>query len=142
MPPEPEMPETAAATGSATDVVDQLTGHIATLLAQGQSQEKVAKILVDQGWEDETARKFVQSVGAALEDYRNSPEGRQALSSKYIRHMGFGALWFIGGGLFTAVTYGAASSGGGTYVVAYGAIIAGAIEFCWGLFGYLKNRPQ
>jgi hypothetical protein len=142
MPPESEMPETAAATGSATDVVDQLAGHVATLLAQGQSQEKVAKILVEQGWEDETARKFVQSVAAALEDYRNSPEGRQALASKYLKHIGFGALWFIGGGLFTAVTYGSAASGGGTYVVAYGAIIAGVIEFCWGLFGYLKHRPQ
>ncbi|MBI5479428.1 MAG: hypothetical protein HY906_11255 [Deltaproteobacteria bacterium] len=136
------MSESAATTGSPTDVVDQLAGHIATLLAQGQSQEKVARILVEQGWEDETARKFVQGVAAALEDYRSSPAGRQALASKYLKHVGFGALWFIGGGLFTAITYGSASSGGGTYVVAYGAIIAGAIEFFWGLFGYLKHRPQ
>jgi hypothetical protein len=136
------MSETAAATSHANDVVDQLAGHIATLLTQGQSQDKVAGILVEQGWEEETARKFVQSVNAALEDYRSSPEGRQALASKYLKHVGFGALWFIGGGLFTAITYGSASSGGGTYVVAYGAIIAGAIEFFWGLFGYLKHRPQ
>ena len=136
------MSETAATSDRANDVVEQLSGHVATLLAQGQSQEKVAGILVEQGWEEETARTFVQSVGAALDDYRNSPEGRQALASKYLKHIGFGALWFIGGGLFTAITYGAASSGGGTYVVAYGAIIAGAIEFCWGLFGYLKHRPQ
>ena len=136
------MSETVATTDRANDVVEQLASHVATLLAQGQSQEQVAKILVDQGGEDETARSFVQSVGAALEDYRSSPEGRQAVASKYLKHMGFGALWFIGGGLFTAITYGAASSGGGTYFVAYGAIIAGAIEFFWGLFGYLKNRPQ
>jgi hypothetical protein len=136
------MSETVATTDRANDPVEQLAGHIATLLSQGQSQEKVAGILIEQGWEEETARTFVQSVNAALDDYRNSPEGRQALSSKYLKHMGFGALWFIGGGLFTAITYGAASSGGGTYVVAYGAIIAGAIEFFWGLFGYLKHRPQ
>jgi hypothetical protein len=136
------MSETAATTDRANDPVEQLAGHIATLLSQGQSQEKVAGILIEQGWEEETARTFVQSVNAALDDYRNSPEGRQALSSKYLKHMGFGALWFIGGGLFTAITFGAASSGGGTYVVAYGAIAAGAIEFFWGLFGYLKHRPQ
>jgi hypothetical protein len=136
------MSETAATAHPATDVVDQLAGHIATLLSQGQSQEKVAGILVEQGWEEETARRFVQSVNAALEDYRSSPEGRRTLASKYLKHMGFGALWFIGGGLFTAITYGSASSGGGTYFVAYGAIIAGAIEFLWGLFGYLKNRPE
>ena len=136
------MSDTAATTDSTQDAVDQLAGHVATLLAQGQSQEKVAGILVGQGWDEETARQFVQGVGAALDDYRNSPEGRRLVASKYLKHMGFGALWFIGGGLFTAVTYGAASSGGGTYVVAYGAIIVGAIEFFWGLFGYLKNRPQ
>jgi len=136
------MSETAATTDSTQDAVDQLAGHVATLLAQGQSQEKVARILTEQGWDEETARQFVQGVAAALDDYRNSPEGRQALASKYLKHVGFGALWLIGGSLFTAITYSAASSGGGTYVVAYGAIIVGAVEFFWGLFGYLKHRPQ
>lgn len=47
----------------------------------------------------------------------------------------FGALWCIGGIVVTAVTYQAASSsGGGTYFVAYGAIIFGAIQFFKGLF--------
>ena len=48
----------------------------------------------------------------------------------------FGALWCIGGILVTAITYSAAasSSGGGSYFVAYGAIIFGAIQFFKGLF--------
>jgi hypothetical protein len=39
------------------------------------------------------------------------------------------------------MTYGAASSGegGGTYVVAWGAIIFGALEFFAGLFGLMGD---
>jgi hypothetical protein len=44
-----------------------------------------------------------------------------------------GGLWFLGGIIVTVVTYSAASSGGGTYVVAYGAIIFGAVQFVRGL---------
>jgi hypothetical protein len=49
----------------------------------------------------------------------------------------FGALWCIGGIVITAVTFGAAS-GGGTYVVAWGAIIFGAIQFFRGLAGTVE----
>ncbi len=45
-----------------------------------------------------------------------------------------GALWCVGGLIVTVVTYGAASGpGGGTYVVAWGAILFGGIQFCRGL---------
>ena len=46
------------------------------------------------------------------------------------RDMVIGGIWCVGGILVTALTYGAASSnpGGGRYVIAYGAIIFGAIQ--------------
>lgn len=48
-----------------------------------------------------------------------------------------GAIWCIGGILVTFVTYAAAanSPGGGTYIVAWGAIIFGARRFFQGLNG-------
>lgn len=49
------------------------------------------------------------------------------------RDMLFGALWFFGGVIVTVATLSAAS-GGGTYVVAWGAIIFGAVQFFRGLF--------
>ena len=49
----------------------------------------------------------------------------------------YGALWFIGGVAVTAVTY-AAATGGGTYVVTYGAILYGVIQFCVGLYRKFK----
>jgi hypothetical protein len=44
-----------------------------------------------------------------------------------------GGLWFLGGISVTVLTYSAASNGGGTYFVAYGAIIFGAVQFIRGL---------
>ncbi len=44
----------------------------------------------------------------------------------------WGAIWCIGGTIVTVVTYSIAS-GGGTYIVAWGAIIFGAIQLIMGL---------
>ncbi len=44
----------------------------------------------------------------------------------------YGALWCLGGLVVTVVSYGAAS-GGGTYVVAWGAVLIGAFQFLRGL---------
>lgn len=57
--------------------------------------------------------------------------------SKAGRDMLFGALWFVGGLIVTLATYSSASEGGGRYVVAYGAIIAGAFQF---VRGWMNNR--
>ena len=48
----------------------------------------------------------------------------------------FGALWCVGGIVVTAVTYSSAvsSPGGGHYIIAWGAIVFGAVQFFKGLF--------
>ncbi len=53
--------------------------------------------------------------------------------------MTYGALWFIGGLVVTVATY-AAAIGGGTYVIAYGAIIYGIVQFIRGALEYNKTR--
>jgi len=55
------------------------------------------------------------------------------------KNMLYGALWFIGGLVVTGATY-AAASGGGTYVVAFGAVIYGAGQFIRGVLEYNKSR--
>jgi|GEM_PF-2186868 len=57
------------------------------------------------------------------------------------KNMLVGGLWLIGGLLVTALTY-SASSGGGTYVVTYGAIIIGAVQFIGGLFQYVSYQSK
>jgi len=47
----------------------------------------------------------------------------------------FGALWCFGGIAVTAMTYKAsANAGGGRFVLAWGAILFGGIQFFRGLF--------
>jgi hypothetical protein len=55
-----------------------------------------------------------------------------ALRARAKRNMVVGGLWCLGGTLVTAVTY-AAAQGGGTYTVAWGAIVFGGIQFLRGL---------
>ncbi len=45
-----------------------------------------------------------------------------------------GALWCIGGIVFTAATYSAVKDTGGTYYIAWGAIAFGGYQFLKGLF--------
>jgi hypothetical protein len=49
------------------------------------------------------------------------------------KNMIYGGLWAVGGTVVTVWTYASASDGGGHYVVAWGAIIFGAIQFFRGL---------
>ena len=48
-----------------------------------------------------------------------------------------GALWCLGGLLVTGITYtmAANSPAGGTYIIAWGAIVFGAVRFFQGFFG-------
>jgi len=56
------------------------------------------------------------------------------------RNMGIGALFLIGGSAVTYLTYEAAafSPGGGTYFVAWGAILIGAIRFIAALIQFCQ----
>ncbi|HEU5056947.1 MAG TPA: hypothetical protein VFU21_10505, partial [Kofleriaceae bacterium] len=51
-----------------------------------------------------------------------------------------GAVWLAAGSAATAITYQmAVEAGGGSYVVAYGAIVFGAIDIVWGLAEYFET---
>lgn len=54
-------------------------------------------------------------------------------------NMLFGALWCIGGIVFTAVSYDMVQESVGTYFIAFGAIIYGGWQFLKGLFQVLNN---
>jgi hypothetical protein len=61
------------------------------------------------------------------------PEKTKALGRK---NMISGALWCIGGIIVTVATLNAASNGG-TYIIAWGAILFGAVQFIQGLYQLL-----
>jgi hypothetical protein len=92
-------------------------------MKKGQSSRTIEAMLVEKGLDQPSAAAVV----ANLTKIRS-----EAFHAAGKKNMLYGALWCIGGAVVTAVTYGAAS-GGGHDVVAWGAIVFGAIQFFRGL---------
>jgi len=135
--------EPGALTSEEQNAVDRLAQYVAQNLAEGKDKGGITKELVKLGWAKETAAQFVDKVEEELkmraEEFKATPEGRQVMAAKYKRHMLYGILWAAGGTAVTIATYEAASEGG-WFIVAWGAIIFGIIDFFRGLFGWLKYR--
>jgi hypothetical protein len=90
----------------------------------GVAPSRIKQTLKDRGLDAEAAATVV----GKLEQTKAN-----ALKRAGKRNMFFGAMWCIGGIAVTAITYEAASQGGGTYVIAWGAIVFGGIQFLHGL---------
>ena len=106
------------------EVVNQIYDYAANLLInENYTSYEAKQALIDQGLDEETAaiviRKLEEDIGAVKQKNAN-------------KDMLYGALWCIGGIIVTVASYSAAS-GGGTYIVTWGAILFGAIQFFKGL---------
>jgi hypothetical protein len=104
--------------------VEAIYAFAAEQMRNGASPEQIQATLVEKGLPQEAAEAVVSNLGRAMSDAK-SKAGKN--------NMLYGALWCIGGIVVTAVTYSSASEGGGHYVVAWGAIIFGAIQFFRGV---------
>jgi hypothetical protein len=122
--------------------MDDLTAAIASDLAKGVPPRTVSKEMVQNGWEQADADRFIEQVQSAMYNQRQSPDGqaivREARRARNQRNMLVGGLWCAGGAIVTFLTY-ALASGGGTYVVAWGAIAFGALQFLSGLYGSVRD---
>ena len=75
---------------------------------------------------------------ARVVDRAPIPSTGAARRSAGVNNMTVGLLWCVGGSLVTGVTYNmAVSSGGGSYVIAWGAIVFGGLQFLKGLAQWL-----
>lgn len=107
------------------EIVNQIYGFTADMLYnQKKSVEETKAALIENGLRAEDADVVIANL---QNQYKQ--EKREAGN----KNMLYGALWCVGGLLVTILTYSAASDGG-TYVVAWGAVIFGAIQFLKGLF--------
>ncbi len=93
------------------------------IINQRRPSEEVADMLVQKGLDRTTAYSIEQSMNTQNDD------GKKERARK---DMIYGGLWFFGGIIVTLVTYSSAS-GGGSYVVAWGAILFGGIQFFRGV---------
>lgn len=115
-------------TQPATDqeaVVRAVYQHAADMMRQGKNRHKIIESLTQKGLDQESANVVVTNLENVRKQHAKSGAGRD---------MAIGALICAVGVVITIVTYSAASAGGGRYVVAYGAIVVGAIQFLRGLF--------
>src|SRR5262249_10479701 len=106
--------------------IQAIYNHAAELLMQGMPPAEVEQKLVEQGLDADSAAVVVAKLQEARAD---------VIRGAGKKNMIFGALWCIGG---TGVTVGsylsaAGGSGGGSYVIAWGAIVFGAIQFFRGV---------
>jgi hypothetical protein len=99
---------------------------------EGKTPDETIEYLINEGFKHEVAANIVNN---ALNKTTFKKVNDLDDESNGIKDMLFGALWFVGGSAVTILTYSNAS-GGGRYVVAYGAIIFGAFQFFRGLYDY------
>jgi hypothetical protein len=110
---------------SEEEIVQAVYSFAATQMQSGASNQQIVAMLIDKGLGPDAAATVVKNLGRMR---------TAAVAAAGKKNMAYGALWCIGGIVVTAATYGAAASaGGGTYVVAWGAIVFGAIQFIRGL---------
>jgi hypothetical protein len=117
-PPEPEpKPE---------QVVQPAYGFAAEQMRHGVAPSQVQKILIERELDAGSAANVVADL-----ERSHAEASRQAGQ----RNMLIGALWCFGGIALTTMTYqAAAGAGGGRFVVAWGAILFGGIQFLRGFF--------
>jgi hypothetical protein len=105
---------------TAQEMVDALHNYAAEQLAIGVETAKIEKMLTEQGLTAKDAETLVNTLKQAR---------MQAAIQEGRRNMFFGALWCLGGIAVTSLTLQAAkNAGGGTYVIASGAILFGGIQ--------------
>jgi hypothetical protein len=104
--------------------------YAAMELASNKSHREVEKLLVGRGASPETARTVVTDAQYAVKKLRRE---------KYKKRMTRGFLWTVVGIIITCGSYALVADQGGRYVIFYGAIIVGLIDFVVGLIGWLVN---
>ncbi len=108
----------------------------AEMLEIGKSRREIEDALMGRGIDRATASSVVTEVLDS--EWQAEGGGEGLLGEVGVRHMMIGALMF---GFGVAATFGAAyfAEFTGFYVVTYGAIGAGAIDFVYGLFRFFES---
>jgi hypothetical protein len=109
---------------AAQQFIREVYQRAAKLANEGKSKDKIQTELNAMGLNQETASMVIEKVFRLRKKAHREAGTRNAL---------VGAAFCIGGIAVTALTYQMASGGGGTFIVAWGAILFGGIQFIKGL---------
>lgn len=109
---------------SEEQIVRAVYAFAAEQMKNGAPPQQIQSALVQKGLDQESAATVVSNLTRLRSE---------AIREAGKKNMLYGALWCIGGIVVTAVTYSAAAPGD-IYVVAWGAIVFGAIQFFRGVW--------
>jgi hypothetical protein len=125
-----DSPTPAITSADADAAARAAMGDIARRLAGGANPDHIVASMVEQGYTRDEAAGIVGHVNIQY---------RQAMAKAGRKRILIGFLWAAGGGAVTAFTY-LSSTNGGTYVVAWGAMIFGVYDMIRGLIVWMRFR--
>lgn len=109
----------------------QLNDYIQIMHEQGKSQQEIKAELLAQGLSEERY----------LEALTLPPPPKVDRSLDGSAKVKKGAIWFFIGAAITMVTFSMAK-GGGTYLVAFGPMVYGAVMIVWGIIDSADSDEQ
>jgi hypothetical protein len=111
-------------------VVQAVYGFAAQMMRDGSSHYQIEKALMEKGLNAESARVVVDNLSRMRND---------AVRNAAFKSMAIGGIICVIGIVVTLGSYSAASASpsGGSYVVAWGAVVFGGLQFFRGLMQYL-----
>ncbi|HVS71572.1 MAG TPA: hypothetical protein VHQ47_09985 [Phycisphaerae bacterium] len=118
-------------------------GFVKTELGKGRLNESVVRELVGAGWQQGEGERFVEEMRLELVAEREAaraggPDARSAEMRRAIRNMKVGGIWLVGGAVVTLGTMSMAGDGG-HYVLAWGAIVFGGLQFGMGVLQWVSG---
>jgi hypothetical protein len=114
--------------------IEDLYRFAALEMRKGRGSEDIANSLINRNVEAEKVAVVVKAMRKAESN---------VLRAAGKKNMLFGALWFVGGVIVTAATYQlVAGAGGGKFIIAWGAIAFGAIQFIRGFNQYSGDSGE
>ncbi len=100
------------------------------MIANRKTAHETKQKLIEMGLSETEADNITFEVDSEISKVKRKQTSKQML---------WGLFWCIIGIAITMITYNNASIRGGSYTVAYGAIIYGGFKFVWGFIDYAKS---
>ena len=107
------------------------------MLKLGYERERIKEKLAQSGIPADGEDRLINIVATSRRANASKP-APNVDKDQYTAKMIWGAIWCIGGIIVTVISY-AARANVGVYVVAWGAILWGLIDFIRGLIGYISK---
>ncbi len=133
--PGKQVPTTSGASPPGAPVSDTemqaIYQYVAGELSRNTVPQVIERELINRSVPPELAKQIITSTQRAL---------KKGSGEKYRKRMVRGILWTVAGVIVTCGSYMFASDLSGSYLLCWGAIIFGLIDFFVGLFGWLANK--